>query len=325
MPKIVFTDYYYPDIEREKGILSAIPDLEIVDLQQQCGGITSPDALIPHVADAHAVITQYASIDASVIDALTHCQVLTRYGIGIDNIDVARASTRGIAVANVPDYCVEEVSDSAMAHLLNATRRIAAADRALRRNAFSYEALGPMRRMSECTVGLLAFGNIARRTAEKLRPFGCTILYHDPWFKDATGAFDWAKSVSLEDLLKRSDMLSVHAPLTDSTRNTIAAPQLASMPRGSVIVSTSRGGIINEDALYDALVSGHLAHASLDVLERADATYGSSRLMELGECFTLTPHMSWCSTEALNELRDKVAGNVVAALTTGKPIYEVKA
>lgn len=322
MPKVVFTDYYYPDANREKAILAKVPGLEIVDLQELQGGVADPRQLEQHLRDADAVITQYARLDAELIDTMEHCLVLARYGIGVDNIDVSRAAARGIAVANVPDYCVEEVSDSAVAHLLNAARRIAAADRALRRRAFSYEELGPMRRISTCTVGLLAFGNIARRTAEKLRPFGCTILFHDPWFK---GASEIAAAVSFEELLERSDLLSIHAPLTESTRNRLDGAALTRMKAGSVIVSTSRGGIINEKALYAALQSGHIAHASLDVLECPDKAYCDSPLLELGERVTLTPHMSWCSTEALEELRDKVARNVATALTTGKPVYEVHA
>ncbi len=321
MPKVVFTDYYYPGIERECAILREIPDVQIIDLQTEMGGVKDPEALIPLLRDADAVITQYARLTPAVIDALEHCKILTRYGIGVDTIDVKYAKERGIAVANVPDYCIEEVSDSAVAHLLNATRRVGAADRALRKDRFSYEIMGPLHRLSTRTIGLLAFGNIARRTAEKLRPWGASFIYHDPWFKDQDGKFSWATPVSLDELIEKSDILSIHAPLTEETRDTLDAKALARMKKGSILVCTSRGGIINENALYDALASGHIAYAGLDVLERDDADYVNSPLLKLEDKVSLTPHMGWAGEEALDELRDKVARNVVATLTKGKPVY----
>ena len=321
MPKVVFTDYYYPGIERERAILSEVPGIEIVDLQVEMGGVKDPKALIPLLRDADGVITQYARLDAEVIDAMEHPKILTRYGIGVDTIDVKHAKERGIAVANVPDYCIEEVSDSAMAHLLNAVRRIGAADRALRRNRFSYEVMGPIRRLSTLTVGLLAFGNISRRTAEKLRPWGCNIQYFDPWFKPKDDSFSWAKPVSFDEMVETSDIISVHAPLTEDTRDMLDAKALARMKKGSIIVCTSRGGIINENALYDALESGHIAYAGLDVLERDDADYVNTRLLELEDKVSLTPHMGWAGEEALVELQEKVARNVAACLMTGKPVY----
>lgn len=321
MHKVVFTDYYYPGVERERAILSEVPDIEIVDLQVERGGVKDPKALIPLLRDADAVITQYARLDAEVIDAMQHCKILTRYGIGVDTIDVKHAKERGIAVANVPDYCIEEVSDSAMAHLLNAVRRIGTADRALRRNRFSYEIMGPIRRLSTLTVGLLAFGNIARRTAEKLRPWGCRIQYFDPWFADRDGRYAWAHPVSFDEMVETSDIISVHAPLTEDTRDMLDARALARMKKDSILVCTSRGGIINENALCDALASGHLAYAGLDVLERDDADYINSRLLELEDRVSLTPHMGWAGVEALEELREKVARNVASTLMTGKPVY----
>ncbi len=321
MPKVVFTDYYYPSIDRERAVLKDVPNVEIVDLQATMGGVKDPVALIPLLHDADAVITQYARLDASLIDTLKHCKILTRYGIGVDTIDVKRAKERGIAVANVPDYCIEEVSDSAVAHLLNATRRIGAADRALRRDRFSYEIMGPLRRLSTLTIGLLAFGNIARRTAEKLRPWGSSFIYHDPWFQDKDGHYGWANAVSFGELIEKSDILSIHAPLTDDTRNMLNATALKRMRKGSIIICTSRGGIINENDLCDALASGHIAYAGLDVLERDDADYVNSPLLKLEDKVSLTPHMGWAGEEALAELQEKVARNVAATLITGKPVY----
>ena len=153
---IVYTDYYYDSVQAEFDLLSTLPDVRIVDLTEvKKGGITAPEELVEHVADADALVTQFAVINADVMDAMPNCRIIARHAIGVDTIDLTAARERGIVVSNVPDYCIEEVSDTAMAHILNGVRRIGEADRLLRAGEWAYSKIMPLNRFSEMTVGLL--------------------------------------------------------------------------------------------------------------------------------------------------------------------------
>ncbi len=321
--KIVFTDYYYPDNRIELDILNTLNGVEIVDLTSlEKGGIKDAERLIPYIKDADAIIVQFADISAKVINSLEKCKIIARYAIGVDNIDVAAAKAKGITVSNVPDYCIEEVSDTAMAHILNSYRSVSLADSLLRSDSWSLERIVPLKRLSESTVGLVAFGNIARRTAEKLRGFTSHILAADPYFSD-TDAYPWVTFTSLETLLKESDIISVHAPLTASTRHLIGKKEFALMKKGAYIINTSRGGLIDESALIDALNENHLGGVGLDVLDTLDSEYPRSEVLKAQGKVTITPHLSWYSETSIEELKRKVALNVKHKLTKGKALYEL--
>ena len=320
---VVYTDYYYDSVEEEFAILRTLPDIQIVDLTKiSPGGITAPAELIKHVGEADALITQFATIDAGVMDAMPKCKIIARHAIGVDAIDVEAASNRGIKVANVPDYCIEEVSDTAMAHILNGTRRLSEADALLRRGHWSYSAISPLTRISNLTCGLLAFGNIARRVAEKLRPFGCRVIAHDPYIARDEN-YSWIDFVDRETLFGESDVLSIHTPLNSQTKHTIDAKAFSAMKTGVVLVNTSRGGVIDQAALAAAIKNGRVRYAGLDVLEEPDADYGKSPILQLGERVLVTPHLGWYSEQSIQELKAKTARNVVSLFQTGKPIYSV--
>ncbi len=321
--KIVFTDYYYPNNSQELEILNRLDDVEIIDLTKvKAGGIIDADELIPYVKDADAVIIQFGKITAKVIAAMEKCRIIARYAIGVDVVDLNAAAAKGIAVANVPDYCIEEVSDTAVAHILNSLRALTHANHLIHEDAWEYDKIKPLKRISESTIGLLAFGNIGRRTAEKLRAFNCSILAFDPAFTDRE-SWPWVEFVSAEDLFARSDVISVHAPLNDKTRHMLNAEAFMQMKDGVSIVNTSRGGLIDEKALIDALNSGRVRYASLDVLDMQDAEYNSSELLKFPDQVTVTPHLGWYSETSIAELQRKVGENVYEMLKNGEPLYRV--
>jgi D-3-phosphoglycerate dehydrogenase len=321
--KIVFTDYYYPNNDQELEILRRLGDVEILDCTKLvAGGVKDEDSVLQHARDADALIVQFAPITRKVIEGLERCRIVSRYAIGVDTIDVEAARARGIVVANVPDYCVEEVSDTAMAHILNCVRKLSLADDLLHRSLWSYEAIRPLHRLSGQTVGLVAFGNIARRVAEKLRAFGARLLAHDPYFEPKE-QFDWVGFVSLEELLERADIVSIHAPQNAETHHLFGREAFARMKKGAILVNTSRGSLIDEQALVEALEGGRVSLAGLDVLEHPDPDYGKSLLMRFPERVFITPHMGWYSEEATRDLQRKVALNVYELLAHGRPLYSV--
>ncbi len=321
--KIVFTDYYYPNNHAEIEILNQLGDVEIVDCTKLApGGFKDEDQVIAHAADADALIVQFARISQKVIQSLQKCKIVSRYAIGVDNIDVESARQKGIVVANVPDYCLEEVSDTAIAHMFNCVRKVTLANNLLQKNEFTYDKIKPIRRFGDHKVGLLAFGNIARRVAEKLRPFGNPILTYDPFFKDHA-SYPWVEFVPLEEMLRQADILSVHAPLNKDTRHLVNREMLALVKPGVIVVNTSRGGVIDEVALAEAIEDGRVSAAGLDVLDYPDDKYNTSVLVKYPDRVFITPHMGWYSEGAVVDLQRKVALNVYEMLAHGKPLYQV--
>ncbi|MBN2324816.1 MAG: C-terminal binding protein [Spirochaetes bacterium] len=324
MYKIVFTDYYYPTNEMEVEILKKLGDVDIVDCMRiKEGGVKDEDGVIRYAKDADAIIVQFADISKKVIEHLTKCRIIARYAIGVDNIDVEEAKRRNIVVSNVPDYCVEEVSDSAVAFIFNAIRKTSFANYLLQNGAWSYEKIRPIRRASDITIGLLAFGNIAQRVAEKLRSSNTTIVAHDPYYKHHEGEFPWVKFLSFEELLSSSDILSIHAPLNKETHHLIDRDSIALMKEGVSIINTSRGGLIDENALEEAIKSRKVSVVGLDVLEYPDDKYTDSVLLKYPERVIITPHIGWYSEESIGELQRKTALNVYEMLTKNKPLYAV--
>jgi D-3-phosphoglycerate dehydrogenase len=321
--KIVFTDYYYPDNNREIDILNKLSDVEIVDCTKIIpGGIKDEDKVIEYAAHADAIIVQFAKISRKVIENLKNCKIISRYAIGVDIIDLDAAREKGIVIANVPDYCIEEVSDTAIAHIFNCLRKVTLANNLLSQGEWAYAKIKPIHRFSSHKVGLVAFGHIARRVAEKLQPFGVSLMAYDPYFKEQE-KYPWVKFVSLEELLAQSDMVSIHAPLNKDSHHLINRERFALMKNGAIIVNTSRGGLIDEVALAEAIEAGKIASAGLDVLEYFDEEYSKSVLTKYPDKVFITPHFGWYSEEAISDLKSKTAMNVYEMLINGKPLYQV--
>jgi len=310
--KVVITDYNYPDLSIEEKELARW-NAQVVPAQCR-----TPEEVLAVARDADAIISQYAPITREVIYGLNNCKAIGRYGIGVDNIDVQAATERGIAVINVPSYCEEEVSDHTMALLLAWARRIVHYATEIRQGTWDWKTGRPIHRLRGQTLGLLGFGKIARLVAKKAKAFGLQVIAYDPYLPDEIFSKEEVERVSLEDLLTRSDFLSIHVPLTESTRHLINRETIAKMKPTACLINTSRGGVVDEQALIWALQEGRLAGACLDVLD-SEPPQKENLLLTMPQVI-LSPHVAWYSEESQRELRTKVANDVGRALNRQLPI-----
>ncbi len=304
--KVVVTDFNYADLEVEREALARW-NAELHGFH-----CATPQEVVRVARDADAIISQYAPIDAEVISELRKCRVIGRYGIGVDNIDVQAATERGIAVINVPSYCEDEVSDHALAMLLAWTRRIPHYAAEVREGVWDWKTGRPIHRLRGKVLGLLGFGKIARLLAKKAKPLGFVILAHDPYLPPEIFEEHGAQPVGFEELLARSDFLSLHVPLTPETRHLINAEALALMKPTACLINTSRGGVVDERALADALKQGQLAGACLDVMEK-EPPDTDNELLKLPQVL-ISPHVAWYSEESERDLRRKIATDIGRAL-----------
>jgi D-3-phosphoglycerate dehydrogenase / 2-oxoglutarate reductase len=307
---VAITDYVFPSLEPEHRVLAPL-GVELRSAQSK-----SEEEIIALTQEADAVLNCYAKMTARVIEKLERCKIIARYGIGVDNVDLAAASKARILVTNVPDYCVDEVSDHALALLLALARRITVADGAVKAGAWDVVAHAGIRRLREQTLGLFGFGKIAKALASKVQPLGMKVLVYDPYLDPALIAQHGAEAVSLDRLLAEADAISIHVPLSSETRNLIGQRELARMKPAAFLINTSRGGIVDEQALATALKEGRLGGAALDVL----SVEPSPRDHPLRQApnIILTPHLAFYSRESVIELQTKAAEEVARALK-GEP------
>lgn len=312
IPTVLLTDYAWPDDSVERGIVEAA-GMRLVSGPAD----PAPAAAIEALSREHqpaAIMTCWAQVSAAAVDAAAPLRIVARLGVGLDNIAVAAATTRGVWVTNVPDYCVEEVSDHAVGFALAWTRGLVHFDREVRAGRW-VPASARLRRLAELTCGIVGFGRIGRATARKLRAFGCRLLAHDPF---PSAPAEGVEPVDLDTLLARSDIVIVHAPLTPATHHLIDARRLARMRPGGLLVNVSRGAAVDTQAVVDALQCGHLSAAALDVLESEPAV--PAQLLAQGGAM-LTPHVAFSSDASLLELRRRAAEEVVRVLR-GEPPRE---
>jgi len=314
-PKVVVTDYVFPSLEIEHAVLGAV-NAEVVAMRA-----TSEDQLLDVIADADALLVCYAPITRRVIDRLQRCRIIARYGIGVDNVDVTAASARGIIVTNVPDYCIDEVSDHAVALLLACARKVPYLDRRVRGDRWDARDAVPMRRVRGQVLGLVGFGRIPRRVADKARPLGLEVVAFDPFVGDAEMSAHDVGNVTLDVLLGRSDFVSVHAPLTPETRGMIGEAALRAMKPTAYLINTARGPLVAEAALVRALREGWIAGAALDVLETEPP--GPDHALRRLDNVILTPHVAFYSEESVQDLQRKAAEEVRRVLSGESPRYPV--
>ncbi len=305
--KVVVTDALASDVEVEREVIAAAGGVIEVP-------VGSRDDILAAARDADGILNTYFALDRSAIGALARCRIIARYGIGVDNVDITAAAEAGIAVTNVPDYCVEEVATHALAYVLALVRRMKRADDLVRGGQWGVGHLGSIHRMSSLTVGLVGYGKIARRLRELIAPFRCSVLVFDPYVREVA---DTEELVALPELLGRSDIVSLHCPLTDETRNMVNASTLAQMRDGAFVVNVSRGPLIVLDDLVEALRSGKLGGAGLDTF--AVEPPPSAVLSAVPGLIT-SPHSAYYSSEAVQESRQKAASQVIKALVTGEPL-----
>jgi len=307
---VVITDFEYPDIEIERSILE--PAGAIVH-GYQC---KDADDVIAVASQAHIVINQYAPITKQVIERLSpSCMAIAQYGIGVDTIDVSTATEHGIMVINVPSYCEDEVAEHALAMMLALARRIPFYDREVRRGAWDYTSQAPIWRLHGRTLGLIGFGKIARKVVEKAGGLGLSIIAYDPLVASEIMRELGVRAVSLNDLLRVSDFVSVHVPLLARTRDLLGERELRLMKETAVLVNVSRGPIVDQEALYRVLVDSAIRAAGLDVFyeEPPGNEFNGNDLCRLDNVL-LSPHVAWYSEESIVELREKLATDVARVL-----------
>lgn len=271
------------------------------------------DEIVEACRGCEVVVVEHADtpVTKAVIDQLASCRLIAKYAVGFDNIDVSAATQRGIIVCHAPNFCAEEVSDHAVALLLALTRRVVQFNDHVRQGGwFDLTVEPPLRRMKNRVLGLVGFGRIARLVAQKLQPFGVKILAHDPFIDRNTAETRGVALVSLEKLFSESDFVSVHTPLTKDTRHLIGARLLGLMKPTSYLVNTSRGPVIDEAALFEALRENRIAGAALDVTE-IEPLPASSPLRGLKNLI-LTPHQAATSVESLDDVRYTIAASIEA-------------
>jgi len=266
--------------------------------------------------DADAVITQYAPLDEAALAALPRCRAVVRYGVGVDNVDVQAASRLGVWVANVPDYGTEEVADHALALLLASLRGVPRLDRAVRAGEWDVNAVRPLHRLSTLTVGVLGCGRIGEAFAHKVLGVGLSVLGHDPAGVRAELRDTGVQEVGLEELLSRSDAVSLHLPLSDATHHLIDAAALRRMRPTAHLINTSRGAIVDHAALLEALEAGELGGAALDVLEIEPPAAGDELMAH--PRVVATPHAAWYSEESYEALKTEAAREAARVLA-GEP------
>ena len=272
--------------------------------------------------DADAVLVTYARLTGDLLRQLRKCKAIGRFGLGVDNIDIAAAVELGITVTYVPDYCMHEVSDHAMALILALCRKVAQSNALVQARRWEMGPLVPIHRLAGRVLGLVGFGNIPRTLAPKAKAFGLRVVAHDPYVSPQALVTAQVEGISLDRLLEISDIVSIHAPLTPATRGLINGEVLQKMKKGALLINTARGPLIDEAALVTALDSGHLGGAALDVVA-VEPLPKDSRLVGRDNVL-LTPHTAFYSVEALNELQTKCASDVARVLSGEAPVYPVK-
>jgi D-3-phosphoglycerate dehydrogenase / 2-oxoglutarate reductase len=302
---VLVTDYAWPSLAIERAILA---ELDAGLVVAETG---SESELVSLAPEADAILTNWARVPEAALEAAPRCCIVARYGVGVDNIPVERATELGILVANVPDFCLDEVSDHAIALLLACARRIVLFDRSTSAGGWNLDLAPGLPRLRGQTLGLVGFGNIARALVPKARGLGLRLLAHTPRLQEEEAAgVDCTRD--LDRLLAESDYVSLHAPATPDTRGLIGERELRAMKPTAYLINTSRGSLVDEDALGRALTEGWIAGAALDVLVSEPPPPGH-RLLSLDNAI-VTPHAAFYSETAIEELQTKAAQNVAAAL-----------
>lgn len=303
-PTVLITDYAWPDIEVEKGILEAAGCKVVAGPPTPAPAEEIEGLMRRHQPDG--VLFCWAPVTEKAIAASPRLKIAARLGVGLDNLAVDACTRRGIWVTNVPDYCVEEVSDHAVAMLLAWARGLLPFDRSVRGGVWD-PAAARLRRVANLTVGIVGYGRIGRRTAEKLAAFKVDLLVNTRSGQTDNGI----TFCDLPHLMTRSDAIILHVPLTAETRHLINARLLAKCKPGALLINVSRGAVVDTDAAIAAIESGQLAAVALDVLESEPVVPGE--LIGNPENI-ITPHVAFSSAASLAELRRRASEDVVRVL-----------
>jgi C-terminal binding protein len=326
LPLVLITDLIVEPLDCERAVLDGHAEVRALNARSQAD-------LDGHLEQADAVmIYHYLRMNRELISRLRKCRLIARPGVGYDNVDIQAARERGIPVVNVPDYGTEEVADSALGMALTLARGTHLLNSRLRRGLgpWNVEPAAPVHRLRGRVFGIVGCGRIGSAAALRAKAFGFDVLIHDPFIPDGVEKALGVRRVdTLDELLAQSHILSAHCPLTPRTRGLLGAREIARMPRGSFLVNTARGGVVDTAAVVEALASGHLAGAGIDVLEQEPPPADSPVLRAwrdpdhpAHDRLLLNPHTAFYCEEGCVEFRTKAAREVLRALK-GEPLRNV--
>jgi D-3-phosphoglycerate dehydrogenase len=313
-PLIAVSDSVFPDLNPARAVLSRVGG------KLRLAEASTPEAILQVARAADAVLVTYAKISADMIRQMTRCRIIARFGIGVDNVDIGAATHANIVVTRVPDYCIDEVSDHTMALLLALVRKIAFANARAQAGRWEVPALVPIHRLRGTVLGLVGFGRIPQLVVPKAKAFGLKVISYDPLVSQEIMDQAGVERVEFSELIRISDHISIHAPLTPETNHLFNGDVFREMKPTAHLINTARGPIVDEASLAQALDDGRLAGAALDVLAQeppsASPLFGRDNVI-------LTPHMSFYSAESLIDLQCKAAEEVVRVLSGELPRYPV--
>ena len=298
----------------EQEVFSKIPEVEF-----KTSEATLENDVIAAARDADIILFASTKISAKVINSLEKCKLIIRYGIGYDTVDTAAAKERGIFVCNSPSYGVIDVAEHAISLILASAKRLVFLNDRVKSGEWALpDEIAPATRLAGRTVGFVGFGNIGRAVCRRTNAFDMTPLVYDPYVSDEIIRENHAERVTLDELLENSDFVSLHLPLNDKTRHSFGANELSKMKKTAVLINTSRGGVINESELADAIERGSLAAVGLDVFENEGDKIDERLLSSKRSVFT--PHVAWNTDRAMPSLHNEVIENVLRFLGGERPL-----
>lgn len=307
---VVTTDPLHSDFSGE------MEELVAIGAELRAAQCRTEEDVVEACHDADGILVTYAPVSRRALAGMPRCRIVVRYGVGYDTLDLAAATERKVMIANVPDYCISEVSDHALTLILCLWRRVCELDAEVRAKGWTLPS-GPVRRLEGRTLGIIGVGRIGRAVAARARGFGVKILGHDPYVSAEALSAIGVESVSLEGLLRSADIVTLHTPLTAETRGLIRQETLSLMQPTALLVNTSRGGVVATEDLVRALQEKRIAGAGLDVFE-TEPLPNDHPLRNLPHVL-LTPHAAWFSSESQHEMRRRAARAVVLALRGERP------
>ncbi|MCH8236235.1 MAG: C-terminal binding protein [Chloroflexi bacterium] len=311
MSKVLITDYAWPNIDAETAVLQAAG----IDTVVSPDG--SVETLTELAADVDAIMFCFAQVPAEVLRNAPNCKVASRYGIGLDNLDIDTCTELGIVVTNVPDYCIDEVADHVLGMTLAFNRKIVKHSAVVKASGWGAVSLtDTMHRLRDKTFGIAGMGRIGRAVVGRARAFGMTVLAHDPFVEQAA-APDGVRMTSMDEMLAESDFVTLHAPLIPETRGMIGARELQLMKSDAFLINAARGPLIDEPALIKALEKGEIGGAGLDVLE--ETAPPDDHPLYAFDNVIITPHTAFFSQASTIELEERTAREVVRVLNGEMP------
>ena len=313
--KVLYTDTGMGDVSIERDVLAK------ADAALVLASAIDEETLIFEGMDCDGVMIEYAEITSRILDAWGkggRVKVIGRQGIGVNNIDLEAANRNRIMVANVPDYCLDEVADHTVALALNILREIKSFGKRVENYDFQEHSLRPMIRLKGRNFCVYGFGNIAKRVVKRAQAFGFNAYTFDPFAsQEELKEYNTTRINSLEELASMADVFSIHVPLLESTKHSVNKNIFKRMKTNCVVINTARGSLINENDLIEALKGNTISGAGLDVFEQEPPDFSNPLLYM--DNVVVTQHISWCSEEAEAELRMRLAENMVLTFTTGQP------